>query len=109
MHVDGPSSRNVTGSFPNVRRGLHPGIMAAGLLGLLCTYGSVAQAQGDMPANTTAEKETDAKPAGLVIAGVRLSVQFEGGFSLNPSRPADGLNFGQLNTDHANQFQLVEV
>jgi hypothetical protein len=27
----------------------------------------------------------------------------------NPSRPADGLNFGHLFTDHANQFQLNQV
>ena len=27
----------------------------------------------------------------------------------NPSGPADGLNFGQLFTDHANQFQLNQI
>jgi hypothetical protein len=51
----------------------------------------------------------EATPPGLWINGIHLSAQIEGGFMGNPSRPADGLNFGQLFTDHANQFQLNQI
>jgi hypothetical protein len=51
----------------------------------------------------------EAPPPGLWIDGIHLSVQVEAGFMGNPSRPADGLNFGQLFTDHANQFQLNQI
>ena len=43
------------------------------------------------------------------FAGVAFGTQVEGGVSLNPSRSADGLNTGQLTTDHANQFQLNQA
>jgi hypothetical protein len=42
-------------------------------------------------------------------SSIKLSAQFEGGFSINPDRPADGENFGQLFTDHANQVQLNQA
>ena len=51
----------------------------------------------------------EAPPPGLWINGIHLSAQIEGGFMGNPARPADGLNFGQLFTDHANQFQLNQI
>jgi hypothetical protein len=51
----------------------------------------------------------EAPPPGLWINGIHLSAQIEGGFMGNPSRPADGLDFGQLFTDHANQFQLNQI
>ena len=44
-----------------------------------------------------------------MIGPVKLSAQYQAGFNINPMRPADGLNFGQLFTDHANQFQLNQI
>jgi hypothetical protein len=50
-----------------------------------------------------------APPAGLWIDGIHLSAQIEAGIMGNPSGPADGLNFGHLFTDHANQVQLNQL
>ena len=54
-----------------------------------------------------------AAPAPVAPSGwssnIKLSAQVEGGISIAPERPADGENFGQLFTDHANQFQLDQV
>src|SRR5690242_5331884 len=68
---------------------------------------AIAMAQPAPPAPPAAAPE--ATPPGLWINGIHLSAQIEGGFMGNPSRPADGLNFGQLFTDHANQFQLNQI
>ena len=38
-----------------------------------------------------------------------VGAQGEGGIVANPSRPADGENFGDIDTDHANQAQLNQV
>lgn len=84
---------------------------------LLALGGSAAQAQNPEAANPSASsnstpQNTDAAaapPTGIVIGGIKLSAQIQGGVSLNPYRPADGLNFGQLSTDHANQFQLNQI
>ena len=43
------------------------------------------------------------------FGGVTYAAQAEGGVSFNPQRPADGLNTGQLTTDHANQAQLNQL
>ncbi len=43
------------------------------------------------------------------FGGVKYGAQVEGGFSFNGDRPASGLNFGQLTTDHANEAQLNQV
>jgi hypothetical protein len=48
-------------------------------------------------------------PPGQWINDIHLSAQIEGGLMGNPSGPADGLNFGHLFTDHANQFQLNQI
>ena len=48
-------------------------------------------------------------PPGLWIDGIHIYAQGEAGIVLNPYRPSDGLNFGQLFTDHANQFQLNQI
>ena len=53
--------------------------------------------------------EAPAAPSCLMIGPIKLSAQFEAGFLINPARPADGLNFGHLLTDHANQAQLNQV
>jgi hypothetical protein len=58
---------------------------------------------------TPSAAAAEAPPPGLWINGIHLSAQLESGFMGNPSGPADGLNFGQLFTDHANQFQLNQV
>ena len=40
---------------------------------------------------------------------IKLNAQFEGGAIINPSGSSDGLNFGQLFTDRANQFVLNQA
>jgi hypothetical protein len=40
---------------------------------------------------------------------IKLSAQFEAGIAGNPAGPSDGLNFGQLYTDKANQFELDQI
>jgi hypothetical protein len=51
----------------------------------------------------------EAPPPGYWINGIHLSAQFDAGFNLNPFRPATGLNYGQLFTDHANQATLNQL
>jgi hypothetical protein len=51
----------------------------------------------------------EAPPPGLWINGIHLSAQIDAGIMGNPAGPADGLNFGQLFTDHANQVQLNQL
>ncbi len=51
----------------------------------------------------------EAPPPGYWINGIHLSAQIEGGIIGNPFRPATGLNWGQLFTDHANQVQLNQL
>jgi hypothetical protein len=45
----------------------------------------------------------------LWINGIHLYAQGDVGIIGNPLGPADGLNFGQLFTDHANQVQLNQL
>jgi Putative beta-barrel porin-2, OmpL-like. bbp2 len=40
---------------------------------------------------------------------IKLSAQFEAGIAGNPAGPSNGLNFGQLYTDKANQFELNQI
>jgi hypothetical protein len=65
----------------------------------------VAVAQPAPPAAAPAPEPTP----GLWVNGIHLSAQIEAGLMGNPSGPADGLNFGQLFTDHANQAQLNQL
>ncbi len=51
----------------------------------------------------------EAPPPGLWINGIHLSAQLDAGIIANPFRPATGLNWGQLFTDHANQVQLNQL
>jgi len=53
--------------------------------------------------------EAPAAPTGIMIGPVKLSAQYQAGFNINPMRPADGLNFGQLFTDHANQATINQL
>lgn len=90
----------------------------AGLL--LATVAIPAYAQAPAaapPAPATAASAPAAAPTapaeekygGLVIDGIKLSGQIQGGVLFNPFRPNTGLNFGQLFTDHANQAQLNQT
>lgn len=49
-----------------------------------------------------------AAPAGW-SSTIKLSAQFDAGIAGNPAGPDDGLNFGHLFTDRANQLQLNQV
>ena len=40
---------------------------------------------------------------------ITINEQVEGGIVANPDRPADGENFGDIYTDHANQAQLNQI
>ena len=51
----------------------------------------------------------DAPPPGLWIDGIHIYGQLDAGIMGNPSGPADGLNFGRLFDDHANQVQLNQL
>lgn len=60
------------------------------------------------PAPTPAATNPEAAPAGW-FSSIKLSAQLEGGIVLNPQRPVDANNFGQLFTDKGNQFQLNQI
>ena len=51
----------------------------------------------------------EAPPPGLWIDGIHIWAQIDAGIMGNPSGPSDGLNFGHLFTDHANQVQLNQL
>ena len=50
-----------------------------------------------------------APPPGLWIDGIHFGLQIEGGFTVNPANPSDGVNYGRLFDDRANQPQLNQV
>src|SRR5690348_260824 len=50
-------------------------------------------------------KAADATPT-TWAGGIKINLQFEGGAIINPVNPDNGLNFGQLFTDRANQFVM---
>ncbi len=41
--------------------------------------------------------------------GIKLGIQLEGGANVAPANPGDGINFGHLFTDRANQFVLNQA
>lgn len=49
------------------------------------------------------------KPPASWADTITLNEQIEAGVIFNPERPRDGLNFGDIYTDHANQPQLNQV
>ncbi len=66
--------------------------------------------EAPVTAPTAPPPATTAAPLpGLWINGIHLSAQLDAGIMGNPGRPADGLNFGHLFTDHANQVQLNQL
>lgn len=96
--VPGITSQNATGTMPN----------AAGT-----TPSTVGSAPNAGTTQTAQQQPAPAAPAapppGLWIDGIHFSAQLDAGFTLNPMRPGNGLNFGQLFTDHANQAQLNQM
>ena len=44
-----------------------------------------------------------------MIGPIKLGAQIDAGIMGNPAGPADGLNFGHLFTDHANQFVMNQL
>lgn len=77
------------------------------------TPAPTAPAPGSTPAETPttspAAPAAEAPPPGLWVDGIHLSAQLDAGIIANPFRPATGLNWGQLFTDHANQVQLNQL
>jgi len=79
------------------------------------TTAPTAPAAGSAPTETPATPSAPAAPAaeapppGLWVNGIHLSAQLDAGIIANPFRPATGLNWGQLFTDHANQVQLNQL
>ncbi len=82
--------------------------LLATVFAVTATLPALAQTQAP-PASTTATAPAEEKYSGLVIDGIKLSGQIQGGVLFNPFRPNTGLNFGQTFTDHANQAQLNQV
>ena len=68
-----------------------------------------AQTATPAPAAPATPAAPEAPPPGFWIDGVHLSAQIDAGIMGNPEAPADGLNFGHLYDDHANQVQLNQV
>jgi hypothetical protein len=75
-----------------------------------------AQAQTAAPAAPPAASGTATAPAapappppGFWIDGIHLGAQIQGGFTINPQTPDDGVNYGRLFDDRANQPQLNQV
>ncbi len=60
------------------------------------------------PIATDAAKPADTKPASWAD-GIKVNLQIEAGASIAPSNPGDGINFGQLFTDRANQFVMNQA
>jgi hypothetical protein len=89
-----------------VRRALVPAprVTSIAVIGLAAILPMSAHAQTAAP-----PAAPEAPPPGLWIDGVHLSAQIEGGITFNPANPDDGLNFGQLFTDRANQPLLNQV
>ena len=52
--------------------------------------------------------ETPPQPASW-FSSIKLSAQFDGGATINPASPQNGLNFGQLFTDKSNQALLNQI
>ena len=79
--------------------------------GLIAAWPQAGRAQTPPVAVPTVEPTAanQAAPPGLWVDGIHLSGQLDAGIMGNPGNPADGLNFGQLFTDHANQFQLNQL
>jgi hypothetical protein len=81
----------------------------AGAVAWTAAAGFAAAANAQTPPPAEAPSAAEAPPAGLWVDGIHLSAQLQSGIIANPFRPATGLNWGQLFTDHANQVQLNQL
>ncbi len=87
----------------------HPRIWPTSVLAAaIAAVGAPAMAQSPAPAPAAAPAAEE-KYSGLVIDGISLSAQIQGGVIGNPYRPNSGMNFGQTITDRANQFMLNQI
>jgi Putative beta-barrel porin-2, OmpL-like. bbp2 len=94
-------------------------VAAAGIAAAMTAAHAQTTAPAAPPAGSTVTPATsdaapaapaaEAPPPGLWINGIHLSAQLDAGIIANPFRPATGLNWGQLFTDHANQVQLNQL
>jgi len=75
----------------------------------LVSAAALAQPAPSAPTPAPAPTATESPPPGLWVDGIHLSAQIEAGIMGNPSGPADGLNFGQLFTDRANQVVMNQL
>src|SRR5689334_5087843 len=75
----------------------------------LFSAAALAQPAPSAPTPAPAPTATESPPPGLWVNGIHLSAQIEAGIMGNPSGPADGLNFGQLFTDRANQVVMNQL
>lgn len=76
------------------------------------TTAPAPQAPASSGATTTAAPTPStpaAPPPGLWINGIHLSAQLEAGITVNPASPEDGVNFGRLFDDRANQPELNQL
>jgi hypothetical protein len=77
---------------------------------LACLTAVRAHAQtAAQPAPTVPAPAAEAAPSGLMIGPIKLGAQIDAGIMGNPAGPADGLNFGHLFTDRANQFVMNQL
>jgi len=86
-------------------RGPAPAVCA--LLGWAALEGSIGPARAQTAAPSPAPSAA-AAPTGW-MSSIKLSAQFEAGIVVNPMRPYDAENNGQLLTDKANQPQLNQL
>ncbi len=82
----------------------------------LLLLGSIpARAQGAAPTSPPGSATPPSVPAAPApqpagwFSGIKFSAQGEAGIVINTGHADDGLNFGQLFTDRANQFQLNQL
>jgi len=105
-----------------IRRSRFTGVLIATSLAAFATPSAFAQTAAPAAAppaatppaasgtaTTPAPAAPAAPPPGLWIDGIHLGAQIEGGFTINPQTPEDGVNYGRLFDDRANQAQLNQV
>ena len=76
---------------------------------ILSSAAALAQPAPSTPAPAAAPAATESPPPGLWVDGIHLSAQIDAGIMGNPAGPADGLNFGHLFTDRANQLVMNQL
>ena len=80
----------------------------ASLAALGAALATQAHAQTAAPAEAPAAAAPDAPPAAWMDT-LKLHGSAELGFTINPDGPGNGLNYGQLFTDKANEVLLNQV